>query len=164
MKSLIIYLILLTLVFSITGLALADNSAQVTLTYQVEAINVITVSGLPDLTINTATAGSELEDATDTGTYAITTNEGIKNITAHLDTVISDDVTLYIELAAPTSSGVSSGKVDITNATSINPVTLVTGIGNVAESDLLITYTLSANTAAGPIESTQRTITFTVTN
>jgi hypothetical protein len=173
MKSLIIYLILLTLVFSITGLSLADNSAQVTLTYQVEAINEISLTGIPSLILNSINANITAGDTgpysvSDTSTtYGIATNGENKKITGLIDTsAMPDDVTLSILLTAPTGGTTIASAIaqDFTNTTTVAK-DLVQFISNVSKSDLLITYTLSATLDAEPMaNSDSLVITYTLTD
>jgi hypothetical protein len=139
--------------------AFAATSAPQTITYQVSAINEITVSGNPGaLIVITAVPGSQPTAVTDaTTTYAITTNVASKRITGALNTVMPDNTALKVTLVAPTG-GTSSGQVTLT-ATAQN---LVTGISTLAESGLSISYNFSATLAAGVVESAQKTLTLTV--
>jgi len=138
----------------------AGSTATQTVTYEVTAINEISVSGSPAaLTVNTATAGSAPTDATDASTtWAVTTNQNGAKITAAIDTAMPTDTTLKVNLAAPTG------------ATSLGAVTLgttavdaVTGISQLNESSKTVTYTLSALPTAGVIASASKTVTFTIT-
>jgi lipoprotein-anchoring transpeptidase ErfK/SrfK len=63
-----------------TGLVFAGDSTTQIVTYSVNSINEISVTGAPTLTIIAPAAGSLLADAEDsTTTYAITTNgSGLK--------------------------------------------------------------------------------------
>jgi len=102
--------------FLVSGGAWAADSAEQTVTYEVSAINEISVSGNPGaLTVSTATAGSEPDAVTDAATtYAITTNGSDKKITAALDTDMPSGVTL--SLTAASASGTSAGKQTLTAA------------------------------------------------
>jgi len=135
------------------------QSDQQTVTFEVQAINEIAVSGDPGpLVIGTAVAGSQPTSVSDnTTTYSITTNETGKSIQAALDAPMPTGVTLTIQLAPPTG-GTSAGPVALT--TTAQPV--VTGISQVAESGLGITYTLSATLAAGVVPQQTRTVTLTI--
>ena len=93
-----------------------------------------------------------------TGTYAITTNETGRKITAALDQAMPAGLTLQVDVAQPTG------------ATSVPAVTLtvadadvVTGISTVSESGNAITYTLSATAEAGVVTEQTRTVTYTIT-
>jgi len=141
--------------------ALASNTANQTVTFEVSAINQISVSGNPAaLTVSTATAGSEPDEVTDASTtYNITTNGSSKKITGVLDSAMPSEVTLKVNLTAPTGAS-SAGDVTL-SATAQN---LVTGITKKAEGTKGITYKLSATVAAGVVSSDTRTVTLTVTD
>jgi len=142
-------------------LGFAGNTATQTVTFEVQAINEISVSGNPgNLVVSTATAGSEPDAATDNSTsYSITTNQSSKKITGAIDLAMPANTTLQINLTAPTG-GSSAGNVTITTTAA----DLVTGIATVAESGLTITYTFSATVDAGVVASDSRTITLTLTD
>ena len=136
----------------------ADNVAQ-TVTYEVQAINEITVSGNPGaLVISTATAGSQPTAATDaTTSYSITTNGTNKKITGSIDTAMPANTSLLVTLTAPTG-GSSAGQVTL----STTAQDLVTGISTLAESGLTISYEFTADAAAGVVASSTKTVTLTV--
>lgn len=152
--------LLLCLVLFTWGVAFAGNTAQQTVTFEVQAIDEISVSGNPAaLVISTATAGSEPDDATNNATtYAVTTNGTNKKITGALDSAMPANTTLAVNLTAPTS-GSSAGSVALT----ASDADLVTGITQNAESGLTVTYTLSATVTAGIVASDSRTVTLTLT-
>ena len=152
--------LLLCLVLLAWGVAFAGNTAQQTVTFEVQAIDEISASGNPAaLVISTATAGSEPDDATNnTTTYAVTTNGTNKKITGAIDSAMPANTTLQVNLTAPTD-GSSAGGV----ALSATAADLVTGITQKAESGLTITYTLSATVSAGIVASDSRTVTLTLT-
>lgn len=163
MKKLLMGMAVLGFVLGINILAMAQNTAQQTVTYEVSAINEIDVSGNPGaLTVSTATAGSEPDSVTDaTTTWDITTNcaADAKKMTGDIDTDMPANVTLKINLGAPTG-GSSAGQTNL----SITAADLVTAIDAVAESGLSITYTLSATVAAGVVTSAAKTVTLTLTD
>lgn len=161
MRKWIASLVVLILVLGVSGPAMGSNTATQTVTYEVQAINEISVSGNPAaLVINTATAGSQPNEVTDaTTTYAITTNETNKKITGAIDTAMPTDVTLKINLAAP-AGATSAGDVTLSNIAA----NLVTGITEVAESGKTITYKLSALVTAGVVLSATKTVTLTITD
>jgi hypothetical protein len=136
----------------------ADNVAQ-TVTYQVSAINEISVSGNPGaLIVITAVPGSQPTAVTDaTTTYAITTNIANKKITGALNTAMPANTSLKVTLVAPTG-GTSAGQITLTASAQ----DLVTGISTLAESGLGISYNFSATLAAGVVASAQKTLTLTV--
>jgi hypothetical protein len=145
-----------------TSVATAQTATQ-TVTFAVNAINRVSVSGPASLTVNTATAGSEPTDAVSSGiTWAITTNQAAQKVTAELTAAsggnMPANVTLSANMAAP-SIGTSDGAVSL----STTPVRLVNGITRVAQSGMALTLTLGATVAAGTVSSTTRDILYTVT-
>lgn len=148
----------------VSGLAvsalLAGPTAQQTVTYEVSAINELSVSSpTVSLTVNAATAGSAPTAASDASTsYAITTNEGNRKITGVLNTDMPTGVSLSASLAAPSGAD-SVGPVALTGTAQ----DLVTGISTLNESGKVITYNLSATSAAGVVPSASKTVTLTVT-
>ena len=145
------------------GQALAGDTAQQTVTYEVTAINEISVSGNPGaLTVSAATAGSQPDAVSDnTTSWAITTNAGTdaKKLTAAIDSDMPAGVTLTVNVAAP-SGGTSMGAVTLSSVAG----DVVTAIDSVAESGLGITYGLSATVSAGVVTAANKTVTFTLTD
>ena len=139
------------------GDARAQTATQV-VRFEVTAINQIGVSGSPaPLVISSATAGSAPASVTAGGTsYAITTNEPNKKITASVDQPLPSGVTLEVSLAPP--SGASSASY-VQLGTSGSDV--VTGISSTTASSLPISYRLSA-TPAVQMSAQARTVTFTI--
>lgn len=160
MKKLTAILAAAGLICATSGIALATETATQTVTYEVAAINELSVSGNPGaLTVSTATAGSAPNAVSDASTtYAITTNETGRKITGAIDTAMPAGVTLTATLAAPTG-GTSAGAVTLT-ATAAD---LVTGIATLNESAKIITYGLSATSAAGVVPSASKVVTLTIT-
>ncbi len=152
--------VLFCLVLFVWSAAFAGNTAQQTVTFEVQAIDEISVSGNPAaLIVSTATAGSEPDAVTDNATtYSVTTNGTNKKITGVLDSAMPANTTLQVNLTAPTG-GSSAGSVTL----SASAADLVTGITQRAESGLTITYTLSATVSAGIVASDSRTVTLTLT-
>lgn len=155
-------IISLTFVFlvALTNLLMAASSDTQLVTFSVSSIDEISVSGNPGaLSVSTATAGSQPDDDTDdTTTYAITTNNTNRKITGAIDSNMPPNVSLEINLVAPT---VGSSAGDMTLSTTA--ADLVTGITQVADgSGNTITYTLSATVAAGIVASDTRTVTLTI--
>lgn len=140
-----------------TALAQSDNQS---VTVDVDAINEISVSADPgSLVINSATAGSQPDDATDASTtYNITTNESSRKIVGSLDADYATGITLKVTLAAPAGAS-SAGQQTLSLAT---PVDLVTGISQLAEQTKLITYVASATVSADPASAESHTVTFTI--
>lgn len=138
--------------------AFAQTATQ-TVTFQVDAINQISVSGSPSLLINAATAGSAPTSATATGsTYSVTTNQTGAKITGSIASAMPTGLTLSVTLAAP--AGGTSGGAKSLSATATD---LVTGITKVSAAGLTMTYTLDATTVAGVVVSTTRVVTYTIT-
>jgi hypothetical protein len=140
--------------------AFAADTATQTVTFSVSAINEISVSGNPGaMTVSTATAGSAPTAVSNSSTtYAVTTNETGRKITAELDEAMPSGVTLTVNLAAPTGA-TSAGAVALTAAAQ----DVVTGISTLNESGKTIAYGLSATSAAGVQASDTRTVTLTIT-
>jgi len=135
----------------------AAQSATQDVTLEVQAINQIAFTGSPSLVISTATAGSAPTSVSANATYAITTNETDRKITAQLDNDTPSGLTLSAALAAP-SGATSAGAVQLSTLAQ----DVVTGITPVNASGLNVTYTLSATAAAGVVPSTSRTVTYTI--
>src|SRR6185503_8886059 len=131
----------------------AAQTANQTVTFQVDAINQIAFAGSPSLVINTATAGSAPTAATANVSWAVTTNQTGAKITASIGSNMPAGLTLTVNLTAPTAAGASAG-VQSLSTTSVD---LVTGITKLAESGLGVAYSLSATAAAGVVASTTRT-------
>jgi hypothetical protein len=121
---------------------------------------MISISGNPStLTINSATAGSQPNNATNSSTtYSITTVASGTTITGKLNANMPAGLTLKVQLQAPTGA-TSVGAVAMTT-TAAN---LITGIGIIAlQTGLTITYTLSATVAAAPVASSSVVLTLTI--
>lgn len=142
----------------LSGRAHAQIATQV-IQIQVTAINQIGVSGAPaPLVISNATAGSAPASVTAPGgSYAVTTNEANKKITASLDEPLPAGVRLEISLAAPQGAA-TAGDVSLTTSAA----DLVTGISSLAASALPITYRLSADATVHMPAPETRTVTFTI--
>ena len=160
--ALVFVLVMALATFGFSASAQAADSDTQTVTFEVTAINEISVSGDPaSLTINAATAGSEPTPVTDSSTtYSITTNGSSKKITAGISAIMPTNTTLEVELAS--TAGTSQGSVDISNATTGSEVDVVTGLSSCTESAQTITYTFSATIAAGALTSDTRIVTFTI--
>lgn len=156
----------LLLAFVAVDGAYAQATATQNLTLEVQSIYRIAVSGNPGaLIINDGTAGtSTLTPASDNSTnYSITQNvANTVKITAELDVAMPAGYTLEIGLAS--TQGSSAGTVDISSATAGSAQDVVTAISRGADANQTITYTFSADASAGPLASTSRTVTLTLTN
>jgi hypothetical protein len=157
-------LMTVTLVVLLALAALPAATDTQTITYQVAAINELTVSGSPEpLIINTANAGSEPISVTDASTtYAITTNGGnnSRKITAQLDSDMRDGLTLCITLLGPTGADTPPTDVILTTT----PANVVTCINSVAQNGLTITYTLSAAATVGVVNQAIKTVILIITS
>jgi hypothetical protein len=140
-----------------TNAASAQTATQV-VTFEVTAINQISFSGSPSLSINTAVAGNDPTSANNaTASWAVTTNQSNAKITASIDADMPAGLTLWVSLGAP------AGSTGIGNSLSTTSVDLVTGITKLAQSGLSVLYSLDATPAAGVVASTTRTVTYTIT-
>jgi hypothetical protein len=143
-------------------LAIRPTTAQAqtqTVNISVGAISVMSLAaGTPTLTVSTATAGVDPTPATATSQYNVTTNQTNQKITAKIDLALPTGITLAAALGAP-STGASAG-AQVLGTTDVN---LVTGIATLAQTNVGITYTLSATAAAGTLAATSRQVTYTIT-
>lgn len=138
---------------------LSAQTATQTVTFQVDAINQISVAGTPSLLINAASAGSAPTSVTASGgTWAVTTNQTGAKITASLASAMPTGLTLSLNLGAPT--GATSAGLKPLGTTSVD---LVTGITKLNASGLSLNYQLDATAAAGVVSSASRVVTFTIT-
>lgn len=150
-------------VLAAAGAALMSRGAfaQVTqtVTYEVDAINQIAVSGSPSLLINAATAGSAPTSATASGnTWSVTTNQSTAKITASIASAMPTGLTLSANLGAP--GGATSTGLQALGTTAVD---MVTGITKLNATGLSLSYQLDATAAAGVVTSATRVVTFTIT-
>lgn len=142
--------------------AAASASAQTatqTVTFQVDAINQVGVTGSPTLAITAAVAGSAPTSVTSSGnTWAVTTNQSTAKITAAIGVAMPAGVTLSANLGAP--AGATSAGLKALSTTAVD---IVTGITKLNASGLTLSYQLDATAAAGVITSTTRVVTYTIT-
>lgn len=157
MKAFLIAVLPLAASVLAAGAAAAQTATQ-TVSYEVAAVDQISVSGSPSLVVNSATAGSALTSASASATYAITTNGDGRKITASIDSDMPTGVTLTVSMGAPTGA-TSAGAVTLSTTSQ----DVVTGISTVNESGLSITYGLSATVAAGVVPAANKTVTYTIT-
>lgn len=148
-----------TLALAGAHVAAAQSTASQTVTFEVDAINQISVAGTPSLVINAAAAGSAPTSVTASGgTWSVTTNQTGAKITASIASAMPTGLTLSANLSAPT--GASSAGLKPLGTTSVD---LVTGITKLNASGLSLNYQLDATAAAGVVSSTSRVVTFTIT-
>jgi hypothetical protein len=158
-------------IVSAAGLTLSLVAAQVawpatTGTQSVE----FTIANMHDIALDAAlitlavtapAAGSAPTAATATSSYDITTNASAngKRIEASINGTLPDNVELAVSVAAPTDSGTSQGFVALSSTAA--PVVL--GLQGAAQSDVAITYRLTAPvTARATTSAIAKTVTFTV--
>ena len=145
------------LVLASASVAGAQTATQ-TVTFQVNAINVIAFTGSPSLIISTATPGAASPSVTDaTSTWAVTTNQSGAKITASIPSAMPAGLTLSANLVAPTG-GTSAGL----KALGVVAVDMVTGVTKVAQGSLGVTYQLDATPAAGVVASSSKVVTYTI--
>ncbi len=137
----------------------AANTASQTITFSVNAITEVAVSGDPPaLTATSAQAGTDPADVTDSSTfYALTTNGSAEKLTVSLSAPMPTGTILYVQLEAP-DGGHCMG--DICLDTSCQNA--VCGITQVAQSNLQIYYLFQSTINAGVIPITSRVVTFTL--
>jgi CheY-like chemotaxis protein len=137
----------------------AAQTAQQTVTFQVDAINQISVAGSPSLSITAGVAGGAPTSVTSTGnTWAITTNQSNSKITASIASAMPTGLTLSVNLGAPAGASSAGAKTLGTSA-----VDVVTGITKLNATGLSMVYQLDATAAAGVVASSTRVVTYTVT-
>jgi len=156
------YLILsLCLVFMFSACSLASNYATQTVSFKVQVINEISVSGSPGpLLLNVSKAGAEPAAVEDSSTrYAITSNLNNMKITGKLDSEMPAYTALHITLTPP-SGAYGCGEQNL----STTAQDLITGINQTKGSDLPISYKFSAQAQAGEIPLSSRQVVLTITN
>ena len=143
-------------------------SAQTTLTsaahnvnIQVDAINMMAVTGTANLTISSATAGQAPDDATDaTTSFALTTNDTGLRISASTDqdpSSLGTGLDLKVTASAP-GTGTGGGEKSLSTAAQ----DVVTGITPTSASGATLSYVLSATAATGQIAATTLVVTYTL--
>ncbi|RPI03614.1 MAG: hypothetical protein EHM64_12010 [Ignavibacteriae bacterium] len=139
-----------------------SQSANQTVTIEVQPVSKISVSGPVSLVINDAVPGQDpLPVSSSATSYNITHNSSTAGkISASINSALPAGIKLEITMAPVL--GTSAGKQDISSATTA--VDVVTGIGLGKGSNQTITYDFSATLAAGVFASTVKTVNFTVTN
>ena len=146
-------------IVAVAATSAAAQTATQTVTFQVDAINQVGVTGSPTLDINAAVAGNAPTSVTSAGnTWAVTCNQTGAKITESINSAMPAGVTLSATLGAPagaTSAGIKS--------LSTAAADMVTGITKLNASALVLTYQLDATAAAGVITSTTRVVTYTIT-
>lgn len=146
-------------IFVLFDVRLFAATANATVTLTISSIDSISVSGNPaTLLVNSATAGNDLNNATDSSTtYAVSTNNSSRRVTASIASAMPTGLTLSIQATAP-SGGTSTGSVSM----STTAAALVTGISLIANSGLSLTYTLAATLTATQVTNATNTVTYTI--
>ncbi len=159
MKESFKYFLVGLLLLGVNELAYSDDKASHTVTVTVSAINQLSIAGGDvNLTINTATAGSDPDAATDNTTSDLNwvTNEASKKITVATN-LAAPNFTLSID-AQNVTGGTPSGIVTL----STTATDFVTGINKViGVCDLSYTAIATASNTSG---SDTHAITFTITD
>ena len=160
-KVLMIFLMIAALV-SVSLNVFAAQSSEQLVSFTIGAANEISVSGSPGLLEILAPAAGEnpLPVIDNNTSISYSTNSSNKKITGDLDADMPIGVVLQVHVASPGGAqGISQGAKPL----SLVSADLVTGISKAAVQDATLTYTLSATTAAEPVENEVRTVTFTMT-
>jgi len=135
------------------------QTATQTVTFQVSAINQISVTGAPSLVINAAVAGSAPTSVTSAAnSWSVTTNQSTALITASIPSAMPAGLTLSANLTAP--AGATSLGLTALGTVAVN---VVTGITKLNAAALGLTYELDATAAAGVVASATRVVTYTIT-
>jgi hypothetical protein len=136
---------------------LAANTDSHTVTVDVQAINEVAITGGNiTLTVNSATAGSEPNAATDaTTSLDWTTNEDTRKITVASDVAVADATLTVV------ATGVTGGTAAAVVTLGTIAADFVTGISSTTGSGTL-SYAASATAAQGTSNATY-TITYTLT-
>jgi DNA-binding response OmpR family regulator len=151
-----------TIVCGLLVTAAVSASAQTatqTVSFQVDAINLVGVAGTPNLIVSAATPGSAPNSVTSAGeTWAVTTNQTGAKITASLASNMPAGLTLSATMAAP--AGATSAGLQPLSTTAVDMVTTITRLSSPG---LSLSYKLDATAAAGVVSTTSRVVTFTIT-
>ena len=161
MKKLIVSLAVLGLLFGLVGTAIAGDSDSHSVTVTVSAINEIDVyegeapSPEIELTIFTATAGSEPDPVENTDCTLLWTTNAANKITVQTDLTYTA-VTLTVE-AIGNTAGTAAGVITLGTAAS----DFITGVGK-TKGSCTLKYIASA-TVEVDLGSYDHTITYTLT-
>lgn len=122
----------------------------------VGAVSIIALKGTTALTVLPHKAGTARTRSTASASYAITTNEDNRELSASIDEPLPEGVTLVMTVAAP--AGGTSYSVNL----STSPQAVVTGISRVAASGLAISYTMVTASGARIPTSAVRNVMMTI--
>ena len=165
MKRLTLIAVMIIALLSFAAAGMAQDTDNHTVTISVSAVNEIDVSDAEViLTINSATAGSDLDAASDaTSTLDWTTNETSQKITVEINNAYSTGVTVTVTPGTPSGTGTAVGTPSGSAVTlSTTAADLVTAITE-AYAQCSLTYEVSASVTAGTVSSESRTVTYTIT-
>lgn len=148
----------LAAVVALASGAMASNSAQQQLSFQINEINEISLGVAPGtFVIETFEgAGGQPVSISQGTTYSLSTNGTNKRVTAALDENMPANTTLEVLFEAPTGA---AAEVKALSATAVD---VVTGITNESITDGDIAYNFSATLEAGNFGSATRTVTYTI--
>lgn len=132
----------------------ASSTANVTVTINVLSENDITFSGNP-ATFNVNPGNSPQTDTTTT--YSVITNQSNQRISALIAPALPSGVSLAVNLTAPTGA-TSLGLVTLTTSSQ----NLVTGITQLSQSGLGVTYSVSVTPTATVASGIQTVVTYTL--
>jgi len=158
----IVLTVVIMLSFAAVGMAQTDNHNVV---ITVNSISLLAVSGGDvNLTVSTATPGSDLDAATDNSTTLLwTTNQNGRKVTVALNTAYSAGITLEVQASGISGFGSNTG-------TALGNITIGTTASDVINTisrtfaHCTLTYTATASVSAGNIASESRQVTYTITN
>lgn len=147
-----------TAVMLISSAARSQTATQV-VTFQVDPVNQIALTGSPSLLINAASPGNGPTSVQSTGNaWSVTTNQTGAKVTASIASAMPAGLTLSAQLSAPT--GATSAGLKPLGTTGVD---LVTGLTKLNSASLSLTYQLDATAAAGVSPSSARVVTYTIT-
>jgi hypothetical protein len=162
MKPRTIVAVASVLTLAMSAILSAQLTATQTVTFQVDPINELSVSGAPSvLLINLAVPGSAPTSVTTAAgpTWSVTTNQTAAKITASIPVAMAAGLTLSANMVAPGGGSTSAGL----KALGTVAVDMVTGITKLNQAAMGLTYQLDATSAAGVVVSSTRVVTYTVT-
>jgi hypothetical protein len=160
MKKLIVLIAIVLVLSAFAFQVVLSQTANQSVTLEVQAVNKISISGPVSLLINDATPGGDPSPVSNALTsYNITHNgSSTGKITASINSALPTGIKLELTLAS--DIGTSAGKQDISSAVK----DVVTGVILGKALNQRITYDFSATLAAGVFASTVKTVTFTVSD
>ena len=154
---------LLLVLLCLPTVALAQtNSVSQSVTVEVRPLTQIAVTGNPGpLFVTDMGSGSDALTVSDNSTkYSILTNLENMKIVASINGAMPQGTRLMVKME--TSSGLSNGFVDVSNAST--PVDVVTGISKSSDRNQSITYAFAADPSVTQVNSDSRVVTLTLTN